>query len=297
MNHIFTESQAENFLSSMKEEYDVVRLVDPVHRKVLHNLSSEGDNKDEICHMIWGRCERCENCTSLRALQNRESSYKLETVNHQTYWVHSRYMEIDEKPVVAEFVSNVTEKLIMDSNQRDQIGRLIQNYNRMLITDPLTLLYNRRFLDEDFIPSLKCCYDEHITVNLAFIDMDDFKLINDHYGHTAGDQTLKDVAGFWKLHFNSREKGKERIVVRFGGDEFLVIACGISAEKFADEIEKYSEEMRKICYLPDASQFTFTFTYGISSSEGMKSDWEWKDLVDAADQSMYESKKKKGQNC
>jgi len=284
----FTRQEAQDYLSAMRVDNDLVRLVDPIARNVL--TDDGGPRENEICHSVWGHCDRCENCTSLRALRSGERAYKLETLNENTYWVCSRFLRIDGQPFVAELVCDVTNRLIMDSNQRDQIGRLINSYNQMLITDSLTGVYNRRFLDEHFIPSLKCCHEDSISVNLAFIDMDGFKVINDRYGHRAGDRLLRDVAGFWKLHFNSRERGKERLVIRYGGDEILVIACGIPLEKFSEEIRHYDGEMRKICYLSDKIQFTFDFTFGITSSEAFPPDWTWDGLIEAADRKMYQRK-------
>lgn len=278
-------------MEAMREENDIVRLVDPLERRVLTDDLKSATG--EICHAVWGRCERCENCTSLRALRNGSTLYKLEMVEGSTYWICSRYIRIDGQPVIAELVRNVTDRLIMDSDQRDEIGILINNFNRLLITDSLTGVYNRRFLDENFIPSLHCCRMDQITVNLAFIDMDEFKAINDVHGHSAGDRLLKDVAGFWKLHFDSRESGRERLVIRFGGDELLVIACGIPPERFEQEMSHYDKEMRKICYLSDQTQFMFDFTYGIASSASLGVDWTWEELIESADKSMYRSKNEK----
>ena len=285
----FTPAEAAAYLGAMKKDSEVVRLVDPVGRTV---LSEAGKVPDElvVCNKIWGRCERCENCTSLRALQTRGQAYKLEMLQGRTYWVHSRCMSVEGRLQVAEIVQDVTESFLMDTDQRDRLGKLVTSYNQMLITDSLTGVYNRRFLDEHFIPSLACCHEEGLTVNLAFIDMDDFKLVNDRYGHNAGDRLLCDVAGFWKLHFDAREKGRERLVVRYGGDEILILACGISGREFTQEIERCNSEMRKVCYVADELHFRFDFTVGIGSSEDLGADWTWEELVALADRRMYSGK-------
>jgi diguanylate cyclase (GGDEF) domain len=290
MKKEFTRSELDQLISSMKDEYDVVRLVDPVDRKVLAEDSFQPTG--EICHSIWGKDERCENCTSLRALQSMGVAYKLEMIDKKTFWVTSRFVWVDNQAMILEMVQDTTGELIMDSNQRDQIGKLISSYNEMLITDPLTGVYNRRFLDEHFVPSLQCCHEDNITVNMAFIDMDGFKTINDKYGHSAGDQVLRDAAGFWKLHFNDREKGKERLVIRYGGDELIIIACGILKDDFKRQIDQYYREMRKICYLED-DQFDFDFSYGIASSSTVNNQLMWEDLLKMADKDMYEKKQQR----
>jgi len=284
----FTQEEAGAYLDFMRIDHDIVRLVNPETRRV----RGERALKDScaVCHTFWGRCDRCENCTSLRALRGKSQAYKLEVLRQRTFLVFSRYLEIDGTPWVAEIVKDITDQIVMNSDQKDQIGRMIANYNYLLITDPLTEVYNRRFLDEHFLPSLKCCPNPNLTINLAFIDIDDFKQVNDRFGHSAGDRLLKDAAAFWKLHYNFREKGKERLVVRFGGDEFLVIACGIPRETFREEIEYYYGQMRKVCYCTDTAQIPFSLTFGIASTEEMGREWSWDALIEIADHRMYAEK-------
>jgi putative two-component system response regulator len=285
----YTWEEIQAVMKMAQEEYDVVRLVNPVRRRICD--ASNNLETDEICGSIWGRCERCENCTSVRALQTKRNAYKIEFADKKAFFVVSRYVEIDEKPRILELVADVTKDFMAEDSQRDRIARFINSHNDMLVTDPLTRLYNRRFLDEHFVPSLTCCHEEHLTVNVAILDLDDFKATNDQYGHQAGDYLLKDVASFWKLHFNSREKNKERLVIRYGGDEMLIIGCGLPGQEFQQMIAKHYQEMRKICYYKPEVHFSFSMSFGVASSEELPPDtWEWEQLFDLADHRLYAGK-------
>lgn len=290
----FTAEEAKQYLDLQAEENDVVRVVDPVTQEVMESTGKSAG--DGACCALWGRCERCENCTSLRALQTKGRCYKMEIYNNHTYWILSRYMTIGGKPFVAEIVSDVTDSLLMDSNRRDEVGSIISSYNHLLITDALTGVYNRRFLDENFLPSLDCCHDRGTVVNLAILDLDDFKRVNDSYGHQAGDRLLKDVACFWKLHFDSRRKDRERLTIRYGGDEMLIVTCGIGADAFRAELEKYYRQMRKVCYYSEEINIPFGISFGIASSAEQGADWSWDRLFDMADKRLYDSKAKKKTN-
>lgn len=289
----FTKNEAEEFISRQMEENDLVRLVDPVSRKVIDENDAGG--LLESCHSLWGRCDRCENCTSMRALKTGNKYYKIELLNGHTFWVQSRFMRIDGKPCVAEIVSDVTGNFIMDTDQRDELGSIIRSYNRQLITDSMTGVYNRRFLDEDFVPSISCCRDHGVNVNLAIMDLDSFKKVNDSYGHQAGDMLLRDVAGFWRLHFDSRKKENERIVVRYGGDELLIISCGQPPEDFRREVGAYYAQMRRICYYTNEIQIPFSITFGFASSQEFGDGWEWTELFDTADRRLYDSKSERAE--
>jgi len=281
----------------MAEQFDVVRFVEPAARRVLKVAGCKQGLEaasDECCGSIWGRCDRCENCTSNRsnrALHNKDVAFKLELLNDITYLVVSRYMKVDGIDMVMEEVKAADKDFLLSSKMDSEIGLLIEGINRQLITDPLTGTFNRRFLDENFIPSLDCCHDHDLKINIAVMDIDDFKTVNDKFGHQAGDMLLKDVAGFWNLHFCSREKGMERMVVRYGGDEFVIAGMGVTADQFKNEIYSKYEEMRKTCYFNDGTHFRFSISYGIASSEDFAGkEYEWADIFYLADKRMYEKK-------
>lgn len=212
-------------------------------------------------------------------------------MNGKTYLVHSRYIKIDGKSYVAEMVKDVTECLLFDSKEKDNITALVNSYNQMLLTDSLTTLYNRRFLDEQFVPSLSCCQDPHLQVNIAFIDLNDFKGINDAYGHLVGDELLKYGALYFREAYHSREHGKERLCIRFGGDEFLVVCCGVDLATFKADFQKVSDRFPREAQFLNSPKFAFDFCVGFAGSQELKQPWEWDDLVALADRRMYDSKK------
>lgn len=124
------------------------------------------------------------------------------------------------------------------------------------------------------------------------MDIDHFKRVNDTYGHLVGDLLLKDVAGYWKSLFNSRQKDADQLAVRYGGDEILIISCGTDREKFAKQIRDDYEAMRKICYYEGHRSLSFSVCFGIAASGEIGTDWKWDALLDLADQRMYAEKMK-----
>ena len=285
----FTPAEAGELLGIFKTDDNIVRLVDPVSQRVVDVLGNIVG--DETCSTVWGRCERCENCTSLRALDEKSVYYKMELIDDRTFWVISRYLRIDGQPRILEVVTDTTDSLIMDTDKLDKLGQIIQSYNHLLITDSLTGVYNRRYLDDYFVPSLSCCHDREVTVNVAMMDVDHFKLVNDTYGHRAGDALLKDVAGFWRRRYNSREKNRERLVVRYGGDELLLIMSNVTPEAFREDVELSYEHMRKFCYYSPEVSIPFSITFGLASSTECEVPWTWEDLFGLADKRLYENKR------
>lgn len=285
----FTSQEAQELFAVMRQEYDVARVVDPESRRVYDGLDLSHPG-EQICHQIWGRCDRCENCTSLQALHTRGRAHKLEICKRHTYWVTSRYMRVEGREVVAEFVTDVTDTLVLDSSRLDEVGNLIRAYNYKLVLDSLTGAYNRRFLDENFLPMLRNYKDPAANVNLAVLDLDHFKSINDTYGHLAGDVLLRDVAGYWRSLFHSRTNGRERLVIRFGGDEFVILAVGSTPEEFRKGVLQYYRDMRKMCYVDAATLVPFGITFGFSASCELPGAFDWQTLFTKADQELYANK-------
>jgi diguanylate cyclase (GGDEF)-like protein len=101
-------------------------------------------------------------------------------------------------------------------NRRLEAAR--EDLVQLAITDPLTACYNRRFLDQVQSKELKRHARFNLPLSLLFVDVDNFKGINDALGHDTGDQVLQHVARFLKRHIREAD-----YVFRWGGDEFLVL--------------------------------------------------------------------------
>lgn len=93
----------------------------------------------------------------------------------------------------------------------------IQSMQELIITDPLTNLYNRRFIDEQLPRELNCAFQNDEPVSFLYADIDLFKQINDRHGHITGDCVLRDVANI----FQQQIRRKDGWIARYGGDEFL----------------------------------------------------------------------------
>ena len=292
MKKNYTREELHRLMEQMRDEFQLVRLVEPLSRRVCDEKTLL--TTDEVCHSGWDRLERCETCSSGRALSEGETFMKLEIIGDKTFLVVSKYLIADDRELILELVYNAPTNILLGSEQKSAVSHLIDSYNYLLMTDPLTGLFNRRYLDEKFAPFLDCRENRDAVLNVAMTDIDGFKEINDTLGHQAGDALLKDAGHFWKLHFDSHEKSREKLAVRYGGDEILLLARGIPFADFCDETASYYRAMRKICYFGETS-FPFSVSFGLASSEEYGCGWAWPELLAAADLRMYENKKHRAQ--
>jgi len=168
--------------------------------------------------------------------------------------------------------------------------RLREKLHDQSIRDPLTGLYNRRFLEATLEQELHRSSRHHTGLGVIMADIDKFKLFNDSFGHTAGDIVLKEVSTMFR-----RSVRTEDIVCRFGGEEFLIVMPDTTLESVGERAEAMREAIAKL-ELEHAGHALgkITASFGISFSQDgvLTSDI----LLRYADEALYEAKRR-GCNC
>lgn len=170
-----------------------------------------------------------------------------------------------------------------------QAGLAVQNAKAFedardsALRDPLTNLRNGRFLRYCLEREMSRCSRLEEPLSILGIDLDNFKAINDTLGHAAGDMVLRDVADVFR-----REVRDYDVIVRNGGDEFVVVLPGTPAEEAAYTAERIKLAVadyakRQLKSIPD-----FGASIGTASYPGESGDW--KSLLARADASMYRDK-------
>lgn len=227
-----TMQKAERKMESLREVFQVVRLVDGKMLMDREKRINAGDLSETCqCYSFWKKDKECENCSSLLALKEQTQKIKFEFLDLQVFQVISRYVEIDGRPYVMEMIQNLDESIQIDQEGYDKLISKLSGYNEKLYTDVLTGIYNRRFFEE----KIKNMEDE---AGIAVIDLDDFKLHNDTYGHSAGDAALITTANIIKKYIR-----KTDILIRYGGDEFLLILPSIKKHIFEDKLKLIREKI------------------------------------------------------
>lgn len=147
--------------------------------------------------------------------------------------------------------------------------------------DPLTKLPNSRFFHEQALILLRLCHRNRRPITLAYLDLDNFKAVNDTLGHLQGDDLLRQVAELFKNHFRSSD-----LMARIGGDEFVILL----PETSATEAQVVLDHLRRcIEHLPQCQVLTVTASIGAVSYR--VAPMEIEQLISAADRFMYHVKK------
>ncbi|MFA6740191.1 MAG: GGDEF domain-containing protein [Arcobacteraceae bacterium] len=172
-----------------------------------------------------------------------------------------------------------TNKLVLEEAKRVYQEKLAN-------TDPLTGAYNRRYLNEFSFEYLKIVKRENKDLSLLLLDLDDFKKINDTFGHEIGDMVIKKVVEISKNSIRESD-----LIIRFGGDEFIILlpntniqSARFVANKIINKINEYNQNKE------------FYFSVSIGSAHYQVNDDSIDNIILRADESLYEAKKI-GKNC
>ncbi|WP_025209628.1 diguanylate cyclase [Hippea sp. KM1] len=181
------------------------------------------------------------------------------------------------KKVINRFIQSMAHSL--------NIKRLTQSLKELSLKDKLTELYNRRFLEEVIPTILSTAKRLNTKVAVVMIDLDDFKKINDSYGHLIGDEVLKHVAAILKNHF----KRSSDLIVRYGGEEFLIILENIEEENLIQLLKGFKDELSAspIKINGNTINITASIGYAIIPEDAQ----DFKEAVRLADEAMYAAKK------
>ena len=229
-----TKQEAEQMLERLQQIFPIVRLLEetsvPKDRTDVHPDGAEDGCQ---CFSFWNKTIPCANCISREVLRTKGQLVKIEFLDEEIYQVISKYVEVDGKPCVVEMLEPLDEETLMDSAGREKLMKRLSGYDDKLYRDVLTGVYNRRFYEERV---------RHMTrrAGVAMIDLDDFKLYNDTYGHNAGDMVLDTIVGVIQNDIR-----KTDMLIRFGGDEFLLVLPDISEDAFEIKLKKIRKHIHE----------------------------------------------------
>jgi diguanylate cyclase (GGDEF)-like protein/PAS domain S-box-containing protein len=288
--------QSERFLSTIFDSFhDAVCIVDREFSIIKFNDAylcmlgkSAGDLSGKKCYEArYGRTSLCDGCVVEKTLRSNDpcSTEKQVTLSDGS----KAWLEIHAYPIfdqsrnvthVVEYTRDVTNRQREEAEKRDLIAKL----NHLSTTDALTGLYNRRALNDILKHEIERANRYEIDLSLILIDVDNFKHINDSFGHTVGDRALKLIADALV-----RSLRKTDIPGRYGGDELMVILPETSLEGASSLAEKIRRTIEEIPLdLPGEKRIALAVSVGVAGCCTPLDNID--SFVALADKALYDSK-------
>jgi diguanylate cyclase (GGDEF)-like protein len=158
-------------------------------------------------------------------------------------------------------------------------------------TDVLTGLFNRRYFFELAEISFEALSQTNSNCSVLMMDIDHFKVINDHYGHSSGDQVLKELGTYFLNNARNTD-----IIARYGGEEFIMLMPNTDTHAAKLVAERYRYEINKLRIALNGSLITPSISIGITNAK-----WEQQmtleQIIHQADQALYSAKKHGRNQC
>ena len=276
-----TRQQVEERMELYREVFTTVRLLDVFDLRLAGEYERKENHAGEgnhcYCYDYWEKNQPCENCISRQVYQDRIQRTKLEYKGDELYEVTARYIEVDGKPYVMELVRHMDCSCLLDAKGSDKLLEHLTSYHDELYIDALTGAYNRRYYEDKIKTSVQ-------KGGIAMIDLDDFKLYNDTCGHDAGDAVLKTLMMIIRGCVRDEDS-----LIRYGGDEFLLLMPEISRDEF-EKCLKHTKQKINEADVPGYTSLHLSVSVGGVMLNGTET---VDDAAIRADKLMYQAKNRK----
>lgn len=271
--------QFEPELKLYKSLFTIARLIDSesicrVERE--RDAALPGDDPCPMKNERWKQ-HPCENCAVCEAYDCRGKKTKLEFVDKSAYQVTAKYLEIDGKGYVLELVQKLDGEVPNEPYNNSYTRDKLSPYRDRLYIDPVARpAYNRRYYEDMLKNSV-------MDAGVAVVDLDDFKLYNDAFGHQAGDLALEMFAKVAQQNIR-----KSDTLVRYGGDEFLIVMPNIPEQVLQRKMQLICSQIHD-SLIPGYPNMQVSVSIGatIAHDEPISS------ALERADRLMYRAKTRK----
>ena len=274
---------------SVEKIFSLYRLVDPYTHEVSDYL---GEKKGFLksrsqCYELWNRTAPCENCVSRRSCDEDKQYIKVEELNGDGLLVVSVPVMVENKRLSLELIKDVTESMVVGSEYHKdhvEITRFIREFNDIAVKDSFTGLYNKAYIRNELDSFIKLRRNANCFLTGVFIDVDNFKKVNDEYGHNVGDAVLQHISAVIK----GAVKRHNGWAGRLGGDEFVMFFENKTVEEVQQLCRKMSKKIENFTYKAHKNTFNVTISFGIEQLQDYE---DWSQFLNRIDQSMYSKKR------
>ncbi|MGL5296656.1 MAG: GGDEF domain-containing protein [Culicoidibacterales bacterium] len=290
------EKQLEAQLMPLLNFFDGVRIVDPqTHDVIMHKEQQTklSHVPKDTCYAFWKKHAVCENCIAMQALRTQTATEKLEYVDGTIFLVLATPVSVGTESYIVEALRNISDSTIIEKikqKTRNEIQNEINDLNEQLIKDQLTSCYNRTYLFNR-LPVLLIQQTLNVQKKLAVavFDLDNFKEINDTFGHIVGDKILRKIGESIRSVIHPHAEW----MVRIGGDEFVFILEAATEQIVINRVASMIKAIEETCIcIQNSVCVSIQTSVGITFS---LPDDTCETILARADQIMYENKRMKKQ--
>lgn len=279
--------QALEWMQGLQKAFGIIRLVSPEERKLIgEELFQDSQVYPSFQYALHADLY-------VRCLKEDRAVISIVHENANAYLYVFTPAGTGEKPLVWEYVMDVTRRVYMGGDGgcgESDFTCYLNEMSRLVITDDLTRLYNRRYIAQRLQRDLQVCRGQGTALSLIFCDLDNFKEVNDLYGHFTGDMVLRETADEIIRGIRS---GCDW-AARYGGDEFLICLCRAGYETAFEIADRIRNALGNRRFCAGNTNISQTASFGVYTLEKVPDDVSVDDLIGLADKNTYLAKLRGG---
>jgi diguanylate cyclase (GGDEF)-like protein len=277
-------------LASVLDQMDsflvcAVRIVDPETNRVVREKRSDS---------FQGRfpdltLSQTRNYLSL-CISGRQPVFHFIHKGNRILLLLAAPFQLSGKTMLSETVMDATGRIFLngvDLNGEKGLLNRIRQTRAQAVTDELTGLYNRRYIDEHLPSEIHACMEKRHPLSVIFADLDFYKNVNDVFGHTAGDRVLREFA---ELLTGNIRKEKDW-AARYGGEEFLIFLNNRGYQRSKEIAERIRIAVMDHTFYHDGRAIKITCSFGVLTVDDFSGCPTAEEILDAVDKRLYRAKK------
>jgi len=274
-------------LDAYKRIFDIVRIVDPIRKEIVRNQDNGVISDDALCCSLLLDKNEYSKCIINRSINERKTFIKVQHNGDKMLLMFATPIEIKGDTLALELIKDITDDLVFETvfqEQKHKLQSIVEDLNTLIMKDPLTNLYNRRYIDQMLPREISNCSNKRQPISIAMIDIDHFKDINDAYGHGAGDIVIKRFAQL----LSSYTRNNIDWVARYGGEEFLICLPNTDNRKAYMVLERIRKAIERAIIKVGDEEIQITGSFGLFTV--IDKELAYTDLIKCADDKLYQAK-------
>jgi len=269
--------------------YDLMRIIDPVSKKVLEIKGNEVIETELICHDFWKKQMLCDNCISMRAYIENDTIFKIDQSGKRVYLVTAIPIFLKNRRIIIELLKDGTKNLHMGSGKHginEAMLSTIEYINQSAVRDKLTELYNKRYINEKLPNDLFNSTLRNEPLSIIFLDINYFNVVKETYGPSVGDQVLQEFAKLLKTHIRSDKDW----TARYGSEEFLICLSNTSIETAKVVAERIRKNIAQTEFDTGNGRIHLTSSFGVHTVCNETESLTIDGIIEIVDKKLYQAK-------
>lgn len=245
---------------------DIIRLLDPVEKKVYSCLNADSEflsDEDSVCYGFWEQNKACENCVSMRAYTQKRTTIKIEYKDPYIYMITAVPFDFEGRSMVVELIKNITKDGIISiaGMEPEEIGKLVNKRNLSIIKDAVTRIYNEQFIYERLPFDILRSNQKDQNVVLFLIKLKNLENINGIYGFNMGDHIIKEAA----KELRNFQRNEDDWASRYRSNEFVLVMHELSENQIKRICKQIYDKINELKFSGGEEELKIEISIGYHS--------------------------------